>query len=111
MDKRLHARVSKSAWPLLDFKFSGNASQQSHVNAFCSQLYQILLDVENTGTTAVKALAMAADRPDLVSLSECDANSQASWRLCDSSLASGGPDILVHTVRIDDPGWRLLAGN
>ncbi|KAH7728431.1 Protein F46F11.9 a [Aphelenchoides avenae] len=109
-DRRLEARVSSAPWPLLDFNFSGNAAQQSHVNAFCNQLYQILLDVQNAGMTEVTGLTMATDRPGLVSLSEKDPSSLATWRLCEAALSPTDQRILCHSVLMPkgiSPGQKL----
>jgi hypothetical protein len=100
-DKRLQAHVPSTGWPRLSFIFTGNAAHQSHVNAYCSQLYQIAIQVNNTGHLPVSHLAMATNQPEYVSLSQ--PNDRQQWTLCEAYLPPQSEHLIVQSVKLDNP--------
>jgi hypothetical protein len=74
VDNRLKAQVPKNVYPLMHFQLTPNVIEESSLeiqstvlNLFCSQTYQLSLQMTNKGSTAVNRVCVAYDHAELVS--------------------------------------------
>ncbi|KAE9548274.1 hypothetical protein FO519_008509, partial [Halicephalobus sp. NKZ332] len=93
-DLRLTTSVSLHQWPLLNFELSGQAARSRSINAYCNQVFQVMVTLDNIGEININGISIATDEPEYVAISEQGKNQ--SWNLCPAQITPNG--ILYHTV-------------
>jgi len=93
-DLRLSANVSSCKWPLLNIELSGQAARSKVISAYCNQIFQVMVTLDNIGEININKIAVTTDEPEYVAISE-QGKSQ-TWSLCNAEVTPNG--ILCHTV-------------
>lgn len=82
-DNRLKANVNTQPYPSLSFQFSNHLISQNSLeiqttslNLFCSQTYQLNLQITNNGNCDVDRLSVGYDRPELLTFYDTKMDTQ-----------------------------------
>uniref|UniRef100_A0A7E4V638 Trafficking protein particle complex subunit 8 n=1 Tax=Panagrellus redivivus TaxID=6233 RepID=A0A7E4V638_PANRE len=96
-DHRLSATVSAQRWPLLNISLSGQAARSDAIHAYCSQIFQVMVTLENVGVVDVNRITVSTDVPEYIGVSEASkADAPTPWQLAEATMNSNG--VLVHTI-------------
>lgn len=83
VDNRLKANVTSQPHPSLNFQFTNHLLndqslevQTTSLSLFCSQTYQLNLQITNNGNCDVDRLSVAYDRPELLTFFDPTNDSQ-----------------------------------
>lgn len=93
-DLRLSTSVSLSKWPLLNIELSGQAARSKMITAYCNQIFQVMITLDNVGEININNIAITTDEPEYVAISEQGKNQ--AWNLCNAEVTPNG--VLCHTV-------------
>uniref|UniRef100_A0A914YF05 Uncharacterized protein n=1 Tax=Panagrolaimus superbus TaxID=310955 RepID=A0A914YF05_9BILA len=93
-DNRLNPTVSETKWPLLNIELSGQAARSPEIQAYTSQMFQVMVNFENVSDVSISAITVSTDQPEHVAISE--PSDDTKWSLCTAIMNTNG--ILVHSI-------------